>query len=44
MSQISFFDGQHKFHNDKPIRLVELFGGYGSQALALTYLGISFEH
>lgn len=42
--QMSFFDGQHKFINDKPIRLIELFGGYGSQALSLKYLGISFEH
>lgn len=40
--QMSFFDGQHKFVNDKPIRLIELFGGYGSQALALKYLGIPF--
>lgn len=29
---------------DKPIRLVELFSGYGSQALALKYLNIPFEH
>ena len=28
----------------KPIRLIELFSGYGSQALALKYLGIPFEH
>ena len=28
----------------KPIRLIELFGGYGSQALALKYLGVKFEH
>lgn len=42
--QISLFDGEHKFENDKPIRLIELFGGYGSQALALKYLGIPFEH
>ena len=28
----------------KPIRLIELFAGYGSQALALKYLGVSFEH
>lgn len=28
----------------KPIRLIELFAGYGSQALALKYLGIPFEH
>lgn len=42
--QMSFFDGQHKFINDKPIRLIELFSGYSSQALALKYLGIPFEH
>ena len=42
--QMSFFDGQHKFVNDKPIRLIELFGGYGSQSLALKYLGVPFEH
>ena len=28
----------------KPIRLIELFSGYGSQALALKYLDVSFEH
>ena len=28
----------------KPIRLIELFSGYGSQALALKYLGVRFEH
>lgn len=28
----------------KPIRLIELFSGYGSQALALKYLGVPFEH
>jgi len=28
----------------KPIRLIELFAGYGSQALALKYLGIPMEH
>ena len=28
----------------KPIRLIELFSGYGSQALALKYLGVKFEH
>ena len=27
----------------KPIRLIELFAGYGSQALALKYLGAEFE-
>lgn len=42
--QMSLFDGTQKFVIDKPIRLIELFGGYGSQALALKYLGVSFEH
>lgn len=44
MRQISIFDGSTKFKIDKPIRLIELFGGYGSQALALKYLGVPFEH
>lgn len=44
MEQISIFDGNNKLLIDKPIRLVELFGGYGSQALALKYLGVPFEH
>ena len=42
--QISFFDGNNNFVIDKPIRLIELFGGYGSQAFALKYLGANFEH
>lgn len=42
--QTSLFDGINKFKIDKPIRLIELFGGYGSQALALKYLGVPFEH
>ena len=29
---------------DKPIRLIEMFSGYGSQALALRELGANFEH
>ena len=33
-----------KFHNYKPIRLIELFAGIGSQAKALKNLGIDFEH
>lgn len=44
MKQMSFFDGTQKFRNDKQIRLIELFAGYGSQALALKYLGVQFEH
>lgn len=43
-SQISFFDGEQKFKIDKPIRLIELFAGYGSQALALKYCGVNFKH
>lgn len=44
MAQISLFDGNNKFAITKPIRLIELFGGYGSQAFALKYLGANFEH
>ena len=32
------------FINTKPVRLIELFGGIGSQAMALTRLGVDFEH
>lgn len=32
------------FINNKPIRLIELFGGIGSQAMALSKLGVNFEH
>lgn len=43
--QISIFDALYpKFKIDKPVRLIEFFAGYGSQALALKYLGIPFEH
>lgn len=41
--QLSLFDGKNQFKIDKPIRLIELFAGYGSQALALKYLGVPFE-
>ncbi len=44
MSQISIFDGNQPLKIDKPIRLIECFAGYGSQALALKYLGVPFEH
>lgn len=43
-NQISMFDGNKPFKINKPIRLIELFAGYGSQALALKYLGVPFEH
>lgn len=42
--QVSFFDGNEDFHFNKPIRLIEFFAGYGSQALALKELGVKFEH
>lgn len=32
------------FKIEKPIRLITLFSGYDSQALALKYLGVKFEH
>lgn len=32
------------FVNTNPIRLIELFGGIGSQAMALSRLGVEFEH
>lgn len=33
-----------RFEAKKKIRLIELFDGYGSQALALKYLGVPFKH
>ena len=45
MNQITFFDlTMPMIKIDKPIRLVELFAGYGSQAMALERLGVDFEH
>ncbi len=41
--QLSLFDGSTLFMFDKPIRLIELFAGYGSQHLALSALGVPFE-
>lgn len=43
--QTSIFDILYpKYKINKPIRLIEMFAGYGSQALALKYLGVPFEH
>ena len=43
--QISIFDCfLPTYKIDKPIRLIELFGGIGSQAMALKRLGADFEH
>lgn len=42
--QVSFFDGKKDFYFEKPIRLIEFFAGYGSQALALDELGVEYQH
>ncbi len=43
--QLNIFDMTlPKFRIDKPIRLIELFAGIGSQAMALRDLGADFEH
>ena len=45
MKQLDIFDLiNDPIKINKPIRLIELFAGYGSQALALKYLGVKFEH
>ena len=43
--QITIFDiAMEKYKITKPIRLIELFAGVGSQAMALEALGADFEH
>lgn len=43
--QIAIFDiGKTPLKIDKPVRLIELFAGIGSQAKALERLGVDFEH
>ena len=43
--QTTIFDFLYpKYKIKKPIRLIELFAGYGSQYLALKYLGTNVEH
>lgn len=43
--QMSIFDlTMEEFKITKPIRLIELFAGVGSQAMALRELGADFEH
>ena len=45
MDQLNIFGELYPTYKiKKPIRLIELFAGYGSQALALKYLGVDFEH
>lgn len=45
MQQLNVYDifsEQYKIR--KPVRLIELFAGVGSQAMALKTLGVKFEH
>lgn len=45
MIQISIFDMiREPIRITKPIRLIELFAGYGSQAMALERIGAKFDH
>ena len=45
MDNMTIFDMMYPtFKIDKPIRLIELFAGVGSQAMALRDLGVDFEH
>ena len=45
MDQISMFDLMYPtFKVTNPVRLIELFAGVGSQAMALRNLGVPFEH
>lgn len=45
MEQLSIFDLTMPYVSiNKPIRLIELFAGIGSQAMALRDLGADFEH
>lgn len=45
MDQITMFDLMYETYKvNKPIRLIELFAGVGSQAMALKVLGVPFEH
>ena len=41
--QITMFDGNKPYKINKPIRLIELFAGYGSQHFALKYIGKDVE-
>ena len=44
MQQNIFDFLKEEYKINKPIRLIELFGGIGCQALALEYLNVDFEH
>lgn len=39
------FDTKEKFHfRDKVVRMIEIFAGIGSTAMAMRDLGVNFEH
>lgn len=45
MEQFTLFDfTRQPFKITNKVRLIELFGGIGSQAMALERLGVDFEH
>lgn len=45
MEQLNLFEQvKPKYKINKPVRLIELFAGIGSQAKALERLGVDFEH
>ena len=45
MDNMTIFDVMYENYKiTKPIRLIEFFAGYGSQAFALKYLDVPFEH
>ena len=44
MEQLDIFGIMYDKYILKNINLIELFAGYGSQALALKYLGVKFNH
>lgn len=44
MNQLDIFGLMYDRYQFKDIHLIELFAGYGSQALALKYLGAKFTH
>ena len=41
---MSMFDGEQKKVISSKIKMIELFAGYGSQSLAMNYLGANYEH
>lgn len=44
MEQMDIFSLMYDKYQFKDIHLIELFAGYGSQALALKYVGVKFTH